>query len=372
MQKTPYCSWKNKELAKGCKLCVQGKKLVLFVTGLCPRNCFYCPLSEKKKNKDKVWANEWLIKNDKDIIKEAQLCESKGAGITGGDPLMRLQRTIKYIKMLKKKFGKQFHIHLYAPLENLNENKLEKLYKAGLDEIRFHPDLLNKKNWYKLLYARKFNWLKGIEIPIIPNKKFRQGTIDLIHYAKNNVDFFNLNELEFSDLNADKMAKLNFTTKNRLSYAAKGSQEFAFELMKKYPELKIHYCTATLKDKIQLGNRLKRRAKNAKTRFDTVTSEGMLVRGAIYLDEIKPGFSYRKKLSNLTKAKQTKILNKLKKLKSELEKQYGKSFQIDDFKLRILTSKQLIKKLSKQYPNTAIATEYPTHDATEMEIEFYS
>ncbi|MBW3011568.1 radical SAM protein [Candidatus Woesearchaeota archaeon] len=372
MQKTQYCSWRNKELAKGCQLCVHGKKLVLFVTGLCPRNCFYCPLSEKKKNKDNIWANEWLISDDKDIIKEAELCESKGAGITGGDPLMRLERTVKYIKMLKKRFGKEFHIHLYAPLENVDEEKLKKLYDAGLDEIRFHPELLNKANWYRLLYARKFGWLKGIEIPIIPHKSFRQATIDLIEYAKHNVDFFNFNELEFSDLNADKVAKLGLTVKNKLSYAAKGSQEFAFELMKKYPELRIHYCTATLKDKVQLGNRLKRRAKNAKTEFDAVTKEGMLVRGAVYVDEIKPGFGYRKKLSNLTKKQQANIINKLNKLKKQLEKKYGKNFIIDGFKLRILTSQKVAKKAAKQYPNCAIAKEYPTHDATEIELEFLS
>jgi pyruvate formate-lyase activating enzyme-like uncharacterized protein len=237
MEKTPYYSYKNKQLCKGCQLCVQGKKLVLFVTGLCPRRCFYCPLSERKKNKDKIWANEWEIKSGKDILEEAKLCESKGAGITGGDPLLRFERTIKYIKMLKKRFGKNFHIHLYAPLINISEKKFEKLYNAGLDEIRFHPNLENKKLWYKVLLAKKFNWIKGIEIPIIPG--FQKQTQGLIEYFKHNIDFFNFNELEFSDTNAQSFAKLGFHTKDRMSYGVKGSQELALKLMKKYPELKI-------------------------------------------------------------------------------------------------------------------------------------
>jgi len=372
MQKTPYCSWKNRELSEGCKLCVQGKKLVLFVTGLCSRNCFYCPLSERKKNKDIVWANEWQISSDKDIITEAELCDSKGAGITGGDPLLRLERTIKYIKMLKKKFGKRFHAHLYAPLENLTEEKLEKLYKAGLDEIRFHPKLTDKTNWYKLLFAKKYDWLVGIEIPIIPTKEYRKGTVDLIEYAKHNVDFFNFNELEMSDMNTDEMAKLGFVIKSPLSYAVKGSQEFAFELLKKYPTLRIHYCTATLKDRIQLGNRLKRRAKNARTKLDIVTKEGMLIRGAIYIEETKPSYGYRKKISNLSKSQTKAILKKLAKLKSKLEKEFGKNFLLDDFKLRILASKKLMPKIAKQHPNCAIVAEYPTHDGIEIELEFLS
>ena len=183
MQKTKYYSYRNKNLTKGCQLCVQGKKLVLFVTGLCSRNCFYCPLSKRKKNKDRIWANEWEIKQDKDIIKEAELCESKGSGITGGDPFLRLNRTIKYIKMLKKKFGKDFHIHQYAPLINITENKLQKLYEAGLDEIRFHPNLENKKLWYRVLFAKRYDWLKGIEIPIKKERIFPNNKLNLLNGA---------------------------------------------------------------------------------------------------------------------------------------------------------------------------------------------
>ncbi|MBW2995049.1 radical SAM protein [Candidatus Woesearchaeota archaeon] len=368
MQKTKYHSYKNKQLAKGCQMCVQGKKQVLFVTGLCSRNCFYCPLSERKKNKDKIWANEWEIKNNKDIITEASLCESKGAGITGGDPFLKLNRTIKYIKMLKKKFGKDFHIHLYAPLINITESKLKTLYQAGLDEIRFHPNLQNKKLWYEVLLAGKFSWLKGIEIPIIPS--FKKQTIELIEYFKNNVDFFNFNELEFSDTNAQNLAKLGFRTKDRMSYAANGSQELALELLKKYPKLKIHYCTAKLKDAVQLANRLKRRAKNAANKFDIITKEGTLVRGAVYLNETKPGFGYRKKISNLKNKKS--IIKKLNNLKQKLEKEFGKIFLIDGFKYRILTDSKLIRKIAKIHPNCALLEEYPTHDAMEVELEFLS
>ena len=106
MEKTKFYSYKTGCLEKGCQLCVKGSKLVLFVTGICSRNCYYCPLSEKKKNKDVVYANEWPILKDSDIIKEAELCNAKGAGITGGDPLLVCERTCSVIKKLKKTFRK--------------------------------------------------------------------------------------------------------------------------------------------------------------------------------------------------------------------------------------------------------------------------
>ena len=131
MEKTRFYSWKKGNLAKGCRYCVEGKKLVLFVTGICSKNCWYCPLSDVKKNKDIVFANEWKTDNVKNIIKEAELCSSVGAGITGGDPFLRLERTVGYIKALKARFGKKFHIHLYAPLNNITSGNLKKLYDAG-------------------------------------------------------------------------------------------------------------------------------------------------------------------------------------------------------------------------------------------------
>ncbi|MBW3011440.1 hypothetical protein KY326_04440, partial [Candidatus Woesearchaeota archaeon] len=298
---------------------------------------------------------------------------SLGAGFTGGDPLMKLSRTIRYIKALKNKFGKKFHIHLYAPLPLVTDRKLDQLYKAGLDEIRFHPDFTTaqyKTFWNKIEHAKRFKWKIGIEIPIIPG--YKEKLVELIDYFKDHVDFFNFNEFEVTGVHAKEIHDMGFSSKDGISYAAKGSENLALELMKKYPKLKIHYCTAKLKDKVQLANRIKRRAKNAKTKYDKVTTEGMLVRGVIYLENMKPGFGYHVQLRKIRENKKqyNAILKDLAQMQKELKRDFKVDTLVDIDKLRLIISVADAKKLSKKIQNCAIVEEYPTKDALEMEIDF--
>lgn len=382
ISKTPYYSWKLNELPDGCKQCVRGEKLVMFVTGICPRQCSYCPLSEQKKDRDVIFANERQLSDDKEIqsiITEAKACKSKGAGFTGGDPLARIERTYRYITLLKKTFGKKFHIHLYTTMDLLNEKNLTKLNDASLDELRFHPELTNNKLWEKinLFYDeknnRKYEFKLGIEIPVLP--KSYSITQKVVDYFAPHIDFINLNELEISDADAFKIK--NVHVRNNTYYGAAGSQEIAMEILRyinrKYPKMNVHYCTCKLKDKVQLGERLKRRANNTARKFDIVTEDGTLLRGAIYLE--KPGCDYKKKLSE-TKNKEEIVL-KLNFIKKELIKKYSipsSLIEVDGLKLRIITNIGIVQELAKYLKSQklipAIVEQYPTYDQMEVEVDF--
>lgn len=332
------------DMPRGCKLCIRGAKLVLFLTGLCARACYYCPLSEKRGGRDVVYANERPVKSTRDIIEEATLMDALGTGITGGDPSLRFRRTLRYIQLLKRKFGRRHHIHMYCGGE-LSQKQLRRLKQAGLDEIRFHTWSVGPVE-----HALRAGLQAGVEIPAIPNEHMRIISLfrDLDQIG---CGFVNLNELEFSDTNLSQLKARGFEVKSDESMAAKGSEETAIRVLKwaaANTTLNIHYCPSALKDAAQLRNRLKRRAKNVMRRHEVVTKEGLLVKGII----------------------QDLPLDELAHVRRRLMLKYGvppEFIVIDRQKHRIELHWLVAKKLAKLEPELkfALIEEYSTYDRLE-------
>ena len=137
--------------------------------------------------------------------------------------------------------------------------------------------------------------------------------------------------------------------------------------------LKVHVCTVKLKDAVQLKNRILRRAKNVRKKFELVTEEGTLVKGCIFLDGLKPGFGPKKVSSDEKKG----ILSRLRKARIKLIKALQVSndlLLIDTKKLRLVTSpllvddfKDVIKGLGF---SCAVVEEYPTWDELTVDVRF--
>src|SRR5439155_525484 len=108
-----------------------------------------------------------------------------GAGITGGDPLDAVERTCRYIRLLKAEFGPTFHTHLYTM--STDADKIRRLADAGLDEIRFHvpPGLWSRAADSAFVgaarLARSLGLTVGIEVPLIPERE--ADLIRLIEWA---------------------------------------------------------------------------------------------------------------------------------------------------------------------------------------------
>lgn len=285
-------SFHRGNLPEGCKKCLKGEKVVLYTTGRCTVGCKYCTIGEERKSIDSMHINEIPLQ-DRDnifdsIIQEISLCEATGAGITGGDPLEVPDRTISFIRGLKSHFGSSFHIHLYTSAKLLTTQLLAMLVEAGLDELRIHPKNLIDEHAINVALSAKSTYpslIVGLEVPGIPGKN--KELSKLIEIAdSNNLDFININELEFTTTNFEHLEQSGFISLPTNS-AVQGSHnmvESIFEEKLNSTRVPLHFCSSGSKDAIQLTQRFRRRAHQVAKPFQSISEEGELEYGELYLE----------------------------------------------------------------------------------------
>lgn len=260
------------ELPVGCRLCFNGSKSVLFITGLCAERCFYCPISSDRKFRDVVFINEVEVRGRNDLLCEVAASLSQGVGITGGEPLEALDRVLWAIKSLKDAFGNKFHIHLYTSGYKLDVKTLSLLEDAGLDEIRVH--ITSQKSLNTLKIALNSSLDVVVENPALPGESAR--LLELIKELNSiGVRYVNLNELEVSDLNLQPLLIRGLKI-NPDGRSVTGSREVAMHVINQVRDLglstSVHYCPATYKDLHQYRMRLSKRARGTRRVFEDVSN----------------------------------------------------------------------------------------------------
>jgi len=281
----PYGSAYLGTLPYGCRQCVLGKKLVLFVTGRCARSCYYCPLGPSRKDVDSSFANERPAKSVADVISEARMMRAQGCGVTGGDPMERLGRTVKFVKALKEEFGNSFHVHLYTNGALATIPHLKRLRSAGVDEIRFHFSEKGVRNALKV-----GGWSVGAEVPAIPGELERLKK-HIMALDRLGAQFINLNELDFSETNAVLLSRQGFSLSSQFGSAVAGSRETALKLLdwarNNTQCISVHFCASRVKGGIQLRRRLLRTARNVRKPYESISRDGLLVRGELWVADGK-------------------------------------------------------------------------------------
>ncbi len=249
--------------------------MVLFVTGRCHRSCWYCPLSSERKGTDTVFANEVPVDVPSQIIEVAEMMSALGTGVTGGEPLLCLDRVTGYCRMLKEHFGPEHQIHLYTA-KAPTDAELGQL-KGLVDEIRLHPPY---ESWKTILdteflrsarRAKEMGFAIGIEVPALPGLEHLVSALPYL-------DFLNINELEWGETNAYEMRKRGYELADEVHNAIYGAKGWADELCR---HDKVHWCSSGFKDSVQLRERLKRIAGNTARPFDEITDDGTIVYGVL-------------------------------------------------------------------------------------------
>ncbi len=268
--------------AEGCIQCQKGSKMVLFVTGKCHWGCDYCPLSENRRESPDMFANERRCSSWDEVIEEGKAMRATGTGITGGDPMLDLEKSLEAVKQLKTAFGQEHHVHIYTSIP-FNASRAIDFGNAGLDEIRFHLLDGTVKKYLKVMKACKDAGITvGIELPCEPDKE--KQLFALIEQLDNSpVEFLNLNELEITVGNQENMDVRGFNLSGGITAAAEGSFELGMKLKEAAKSLDFHlkFCTARFKDAGQLRARFKRRGQANLRPYEVLSDDDTILFGAI-------------------------------------------------------------------------------------------
>ena len=355
LQQLPMASSHRGKLSPGCLQCQEGKKLVLFVTGLCRFRCFYCPVSERRNQLDVVYANERPVRTDADVLEEARSIGAAGTGITGGDPLGVIDRTVHYVELLKAEFGPEHHIHLYT--HEPNRAKLERLAKAGLDEFRLHiphyiwGSLDSHGSAYRevLMAAPEWGIRRGVEIPVLPEKEMELRrllrSLDRLH-----LDFINLNEMEFSATNEVALHEHGYRVDPWNGWGVKGSRATAERVVREMRLVTpLHYCSSRFKDGVQLRQRLLRRAERTAPPFAERTEDGTIRMGIVEAAD------------NLQLPRVIQAIGSVGRVPAS-------DYRVDSVRRRVELSPERLRRFAGRLRFPAFAIEvYPTDDALEVE-----
>ncbi len=342
-------------LSPGCEQCQEGQKLVLFVTGVCRFRCFYCPVSERRNQLDVVYANERRVFTDADVLDEARAIGAAGTGITGGDPLGVIDRTVHYVELLKSTFGSEHHIHLYT--HEPNAAKLQRLAAAGLDEFRLHiphylwGTLRSRGSAYTAVLSAAPDWgiRRGVEIPVLPDKE-RELRKLLRALDPLRLDFINLNEMEFSPTNEQALHGRGYVGDVRNGWGVRGSRAAAERIVREVRlSTPLHYCSSRFKDGVQLRRRLMRRAERTAPSFADRTDDGTLLLGVV---EASTDGELRNAVEEI----------------GRIGRVAAEDYRVDGARRRVELAPDRLRRFARRLRFPAFAVEvYPTADALEVE-----
>ena len=357
LQLLPLASRSRGELSPACVQCGEGRKMVLFITGRCRFRCFYCPVSERRNQKDVTYANERLVATDDDVLAEARAMGASGTGITGGDPLGYLDRTEHYVRLLKGTFGPEHHLHLYT--HEPNAEKLRRLAAAGLDEFRLHiphylwGPLAASGGAYREVLERAPDWgiRRGVEIPVLPEKERELRSL-LRALDGIGVDFVNLNELEFSETNEVALHGRGYEVDPRAGWGVRGSRAVAQKLVRDlHLRVPVHFCSSRFKDGVQMRRRLMRRAERSSPAFAEPTGDGTVYLGVV-------------------EARSGEDLGRLAQRLVRLGGLASEDYRLDPVRRRVELGAERLRSFASRLRSPAFAVEeYPTADALEVERE---
>ena len=264
------------DISPGCRHCGEGTWSCLFINGKCNGTCFFCP-SEQDTTGNPV-TNAMEFKTTADYLAYLDRFNIKGVSISGGEPLITIDKSVKYLSAVQKKYEDKIHKWLYTNAILLTEEKLKKLKDAGLNEIRLNL-FAQGYNIEKAILASRYIETVTVEIPAIPEDY--EQLCRLIHKLYDNgIKYLNLHQLRCTAYNFKKFIEKGYTFLHGPDPTVLESELAALKAIKHAVDsgikLPINYCAFVYRNNFQRIRARQRSAPCMIKPYEELTETGMI------------------------------------------------------------------------------------------------
>lgn len=263
-------------LSPGCRTCIEGQWSCLFINGKCNANCFYCPTSQDKVGLPTT--NSLAFNDPKEYIAYLQTFGFRGASISGGEPLLTLDKSVRFIQSIKKQFGEDIHVWLYSNGILATREVMERLAEAGLDEIRFDIGATGY-SIRQLENAVGIIPTVTVEIPAIPEECERiKSMLPILHDC--GVQHLNLHQLRLTPYNFNRLVSRGYRFLHGKKVTVLDSELTALEILlygrSSNSNLPINYCSFPFKDRFQGRAARSRNGALIQKCYESITENGFI------------------------------------------------------------------------------------------------
>jgi len=265
-----------RRLSPGCQTCATGGWSCLFINGRCNASCFYCPTSQDETGDPLT--NGIPFASPDDYAEYVALFGFTGASISGGEPLLTLDRTLAYLDAVRRRCGGAVHLWMYTNGTLLTREIAGELRSAGLGEIRFDIGATDY-NLGKLQLAVGVIPTVTVEIPTVPEEEELLRD-KLAEMAATGVQHLNLHQLRLTPYNSRHLASRAYTFLHGENVTVLESELAALRLVRYAIErgidLPVNYCSFPYKRRFQHAAARRRGIPFVRADNEAVTEAGYL------------------------------------------------------------------------------------------------
>ena len=263
-------------LSPGCQVCGQGDWSCLFINGKCNCRCFYCPTVQNDFSVPTT--NRIAFKRPGDYAAYVDRFNFGGVSISGGEPLLTVDRSLKYLNAVRRTVGDHIHLWLYTNGTRLTADHVSALKDAGLNEIRFDISAADY-DLSKIALAAGHIPHITVEIPAIPEDQAR--LLSLIPMMGDmGVNYLNLHQLRLTPFNHVHLKKRPYTFLHGEKVTVLESELTALSILQTAAEKKwafnINYCSFVYKHRYQRAAARRRNAAFMVKGHESITENGFI------------------------------------------------------------------------------------------------